>query len=97
MRRTLIAAVLLTGCTVGPNYKRPAVQTPQTFRAPAPLPTDAASLADLEWWKVFKDPELQSLVKTAMVQNYDLRDAVARVGQRPSEGVAAQAAERSEQ
>jgi multidrug efflux system outer membrane protein len=57
------------------------VQTPQTFRAPAPLPSDPVSLADLEWWKVFKDPELQSLVKTALVQNYDLRDAVARVEQ----------------
>src|SRR5437588_3675853 len=79
MRCTLIAAFLLTGCTVGPHYQRPAVQAPQTFRAPAPLPADSASVADLEWWKVFKDQELQSLVKTALVQNYDLRDAVARV------------------
>jgi multidrug efflux system outer membrane protein len=76
-----VAMILLSGCTVGPNYKRPAVPTPQTFRAPAPLPSDPASLADLEWWKVFKDPELQGLVKTALVQNYDLRDAVARVEQ----------------
>jgi NodT family efflux transporter outer membrane factor (OMF) lipoprotein len=74
-----VAAILLSGCTVGPNYKRPAVQTPQTFRAPTPLPSDAASLADLEWWKVFKDQELQGLVRTALAQNYDLRDAVARV------------------
>ena len=79
MRMTLIAAVLLTGCTVGPNYHRPAVQTPQTFRAPTPLPSEPASVADLEWWKVFKDPALQELVRTALVQNYDLRDAVARV------------------
>src|SRR5713101_2496551 len=83
MRKTWIASVaaamFLSACTVGPNYHRPAVQTPQTFRAPAPLPSDAASVADLEWWKVFKDPELQGLVRTALVQNYDLRDAVARV------------------
>jgi multidrug efflux system outer membrane protein len=84
MRKTLIAAVLLTailltGCTMGPNYRRPAVQTPQTFRAPTPLPSETASLADLEWWKVFKDERLQTLVRTALTQNYDLRDAVARV------------------
>ncbi len=76
----LIAAVWMTGCTVGPNYRRPLVQTPQTFRAPDPLPApQATSFADLKWWEVFKDEELQQLVKTALEQNYDLRDAVTRV------------------
>ncbi|HWF45831.1 MAG TPA: efflux transporter outer membrane subunit, partial [Bryobacteraceae bacterium] len=76
----LIAAGWLTGCAVGPNYRRPAVQVPQTFRAPEPLPaSQAASFADLKWWEVFKDPDLQSLIRTALQQNYDLRDAVARV------------------
>ncbi|HZS54722.1 MAG TPA: efflux transporter outer membrane subunit [Bryobacteraceae bacterium] len=70
----------ITGCAVGPNYHRPAVQTPQAFRAPEPLAaTEAASFADLKWWQVFHDENLQRLVKTALVQNYDLRDAVARV------------------
>jgi multidrug efflux system outer membrane protein len=56
------------------------VQVPQTFRAPEPLPVpQAASFADLKWWEVFKDPNLQQLIKTALQQNYDLRDAVARV------------------
>ena len=76
----LIAAGWLTGCTVGPNYHRPAVQTPQAFRAPDPLPApQAESFADLKWWEVFKDPDLQPLIRTALQQNYDLRDAVARV------------------
>jgi multidrug efflux system outer membrane protein len=76
----LIAASWVTGCTVGPNYHRPAVQTPQAFRAPDPLPApQAESFADLKWWEVFKDPDLQQLVRTALQQNYDLRDAVARV------------------
>lgn len=76
----LIAAAWMTGCTVGPNYHRPAVQVPQSFRAPEPLPaSQATSFADLKWWEVFKDDELQQLVKTALVQNYDLRDAVTRV------------------
>jgi len=73
-------AVLLSGCTVGPNYRRPAVAIPPDFRASAPLlPTQAASLADLKWFEVFKDEELQGLIRTALEKNYDLRDAVARI------------------
>jgi multidrug efflux system outer membrane protein len=76
----LIAAAWMTGCTLGPNYHRPAVQIPENFRAPSPLPApQAESFADLKWWEVFKDAELQELLKTALQQNYDLRDAVARV------------------
>jgi outer membrane protein, multidrug efflux system len=75
-----IAAAWMTGCMLGPNYQRPDVQVPQTFRAPDPLPApQAESLADLKWWEVFKDEDLQQLVRTALQQNYDLRDAVARV------------------
>jgi multidrug efflux system outer membrane protein len=76
----LIAAGWMTGCTVGPNYHRPAVQVPQTFRAPDPLPApQATSLADLKWWEVFRDDKLQELIRSALAANYDLRDAVARV------------------
>ena len=75
-------AVILTGCAVGPNYERPNVPAPPSFRAPEPLPPDqASSLADLKWFEVFKDPELQNLVRTGLAQNYDLRDAVTRVEQ----------------
>jgi len=84
MRTATIAAILalvvLSGCTVGPNYHRPTVQTPTAFRSPTPTPTsDPASLADLKWFEVFKDEKLQELERTALVQNYDLRDAAARV------------------
>ena len=76
----LVAFSFLTACTVGPNYHRPVVQVPQTFRAPEPLPpSQAASFADLKWWQVFHDEELQHLIRAALEQNYDLRDAVARV------------------
>ena len=76
----LIAAGFVSSCTLGPNYHRPAVQIPQNFRAPDPLPApQPESLADLKWWEVFKDADLQELVRTALQQNYDLRDAVARV------------------
>jgi outer membrane protein, multidrug efflux system len=75
-----IAVGFLTSCTVGPNYHRPAVQVPQAFHAPEPL-TDAqaGSFADLKWWEVFRDEELQSLIRKALEQNYDLREAVTRV------------------
>ena len=78
----VVAAGLLSGCAVGPNYSRPTVPVPVNFRAPEPLPApQAASLADLKWFEVFKDEKLQDLTRTALEHNYDLRDAVARVEQ----------------
>ena len=81
-RRSSLAAtmmILLGGCMVGPDYQRPPVATPDVFRgSPTPTP-DAHSFADLKWFEVFKDEQLQELIRTALVQNYDLRDAVARV------------------
>jgi NodT family efflux transporter outer membrane factor (OMF) lipoprotein len=75
-----VAALTFAGCTVGPNYKRPQIAAPQSFRAPEPLPeSQGATLADLKWFEVFRDPQLDALIKVALVQNYDLRDAVARV------------------
>jgi multidrug efflux system outer membrane protein len=77
-----IVAAFLTGCTFGPNYKRPQVAVPANFRAPEPLPApQAASFADLKWFEVFQDEKLQDLIRTALVQNFDLRDAVTRVEQ----------------
>lgn len=76
----ICAASLLAGCTVGPNYRRPAVSTPASFRAPTPVVSEeSSSLADLKWWEVFNDERLQELERTALAQNYDLRDAMARV------------------
>jgi len=81
---TIIVSSLLlfSGCGLGPNYARPKVAVPENFRAPEPLPApQAASLADLKWFEIFKDEKLQELTRTALVENYDLRDAVARVEQ----------------
>src|SRR5215470_4918701 len=78
---TAIAALLLTGCTVGPKYKRPAVTVPDTYRglAPEAVPQSSASLADEKWWSVFQDAQLQALIREALSQNYDLRIAATRI------------------
>src|SRR5215470_13620931 len=84
MKRLIVAIMtvsLLVGGAAGQKKdQRPAVNTPDTFRgADATDPTDQTSIGDLKWFEVFKDEELQKLVRTAMVQNYDLRAAVARI------------------
>jgi len=76
----VVAAALMSACTVGPNYQRPMLPSPPTFRAPEGTPVaDPTSLGDLKWWEVFKDERLQELERTALEQNYDLRDAAARI------------------
>jgi len=72
---------LLAGCTVGPKYRKPVVQPPSTFRGAgdAAATPDPNSLADLKWFEVFKDQQLQDLIRTALVNNYDLGQAMERV------------------
>ena len=67
---------------MGPNYHRPVVQTPTAFRDLSENPqvqAQAASYADLPWWQVFQDPQLQELIRTALKQNYDLQLATERI------------------
>ena len=66
-RALLSAALLLAGCAVGPDYKRPELQVPPEFRGhPADVPVSEKSIADLAWWEVFQDPVLQELLRTAL-------------------------------
>ncbi|HXW90145.1 MAG TPA: efflux transporter outer membrane subunit [Terriglobales bacterium] len=90
----LLSVAVWSGCAVGPNYRRPTVDVPVTYRdapseapassagqdvtPPAPQPT-AASLGDEKWWDVFQDEELRNLIRTALRNNYDVRIAAARV------------------
>ncbi|HTF32164.1 MAG TPA: efflux transporter outer membrane subunit [Myxococcota bacterium] len=74
----LAAALALSGCAVGPNYERPPLASPESFRGEA-APPSASSLADLPWWEVFNDPTLVALIQESLQNNYDLRVAVARV------------------
>src|SRR5271155_5044080 len=84
--RPLISVVLTSsligGCMVGPNYHRPAVQPPTAFRDLREGPqaqAQVASYADLPWWQVFQDPQLQDLIRSALKQNYDLQIATERI------------------
>ena len=84
-----LAMVLIGGCAVGPNYKKPAVDTPANFRfAPTQITN---SFGDLPWWEVFKDPYLQDLIRASLTNNYDLKQAVARVEQTRQLAVVARA------
>jgi outer membrane protein, multidrug efflux system len=77
-----LASAFLNACMVGPKYHRPSVQTPAAFRdlaANSQLQAQTASFADLPWWQVFHDPQLQELVRTALKQNYDLQLATERI------------------
>lgn len=81
MKRLLllvIAAGLLAGCAVGPNYRRPKVEVPAAYRG-TDATTDPSSLAEAKWFQVFQDQQLQSLIRTALEHNYDMREAAARI------------------
>ncbi len=76
------AGLFLAGCSVGPNYKRPAVDIPTAFRGAENVDASrnpSASLADQKWFEVFQDPRLQELIRTALKQNYDVRIAATHV------------------
>jgi outer membrane protein, multidrug efflux system len=76
----LSAALLLAGCSVGPDYRRPDLSIPADFRGRAPdAPAGTGSLGDVAWWEIFQDETLQSLIRAALEENYDLRIATARI------------------
>jgi outer membrane protein, multidrug efflux system len=78
----ILGCAALAGCMVGPNYHRPAVQSPAVYRDLSQNPqsqVQATSYADLPWWQVFEDPQLQELIRTALKQNYDLQIATERI------------------
>lgn len=79
----LLSLVLLaSGCTVGPNYKRPIVAVPNSFRGMVPQQAaqmQIASLGDQKWWDIFQDEQLRALIRIALQKNYDVRIAASRV------------------
>jgi multidrug efflux system outer membrane protein len=78
----VVPLLLLAACRSSSTYRKPTVTVPDTFRgAPAQETAagEAASLADLKWFEVFQDENLQELVRAAYARNHDLRDAGARI------------------
>jgi len=78
MRRAAGIAVLLilsVSCTLGPDYRRPLIDTPIDFRGAE----SSDSLANVGWWDLFQDPVLRELIETALAGNKDLLAAAWRV------------------
>jgi multidrug efflux system outer membrane protein len=74
--------VALAGCAVGPDYKRPAVESPNAFRRAATDTnsfTGTNSFADLGWWETFQDPQLTTYIAEALTNSWDVKIAAARV------------------
>lgn len=78
-----LALVLVPACAVGPNYKRPAAETPGAYRRPVSDTNTANaavnSFADLGWWETFNDPQLTAYLVEALTNSWDIKIAAARV------------------
>jgi len=73
----LVAAMIATGgCALGPDYQRPEIENPESFRQPAGT---GESVANLGWWQQFQDPQMRALIELALAENNDLAIAVARI------------------
>jgi len=77
-RSACILAVLLAGCSVGPDWQQPKVEAPPAWRIDY---AQAAELANAKWWEAFGDPVLNQLVEQSLRENRDLLQAAARVDQ----------------
>jgi outer membrane protein, multidrug efflux system len=80
--RVFAAATLLltlSGCKVGPNYQRPVVDVPGQYRGLAPGIGGGGNFSEMKWQAVFPDEVLQSLIKEALTNNYDIRIAASRI------------------
>jgi multidrug efflux system outer membrane protein len=76
----VLCALAATGCTVGPQYKKPGVNVPEVYRGlPEAEKPSAESLGEQKWAAVFQDQQLQQLIQTALQQNFDVRIAATHV------------------
>jgi multidrug efflux system outer membrane protein len=73
-----VFSLLLLACAMGPDYSRPDIPTSDSFRM-AEEPKDLPSLANVPWWELYHDEELQKLIRIALVENKDLKRAIATV------------------
>jgi multidrug efflux system outer membrane protein len=73
------AMILLAGCSVGPNYKRPEITVPASWNEAQQSDFDPGPMPLTDWWTEFKDPLLNTLVERAVQSNLDIRLAEARI------------------
>ncbi|HEU4686005.1 MAG TPA: efflux transporter outer membrane subunit [Nitrospira sp.] len=72
----LVVLLFLQACAMGPDYEPPDAKPPETFRM-TDQAADLSSMANLPWWELLKDEELQKLIRIALEENKDLKRAVA--------------------
>ena len=85
----VFSSLLLAGCTVGPNFKRPHASVPSQWTVASTRGISTKSPETDDWWSSFQDPELNSLVERSAKQNLDLKLALERVQEaRAARGVA---------
>ena len=77
----LVSAITAASCTLGPDYKRPVVPAPASYRGADGNQAGVASLAETRWFDLFADATLNQLVRNALQHNFDLRIAAERVVQ----------------
>jgi multidrug efflux system outer membrane protein len=73
---TLVIIISFTGCAMGPDFKKPVLETPDNFRF---SDSESKEVVNLNWWELFDDPVLYSLVVTALMNNKDLMIAASRI------------------
>jgi NodT family efflux transporter outer membrane factor (OMF) lipoprotein len=80
---TAITASLLAGCAVGPDYRRPDVETPAAFKEAGDwkIAEPADGKAAGHWWEIYADPQLNALVQQVEVSNQNVRQAEAQYRQ----------------
>jgi multidrug efflux system outer membrane protein len=79
MRKILLSfllALVLSGCMMGPDYRRPTIETPKSWRFEE---KEAREISNAAWWEQFNDPVLNELIQVALKENKDLKIATARV------------------
>jgi len=74
----LFMTLLLSACMLGPDFQKPDVETPETFRFTEST-AEMEETVNLKWWELFSDPILFSLVNTALQNNLDVRVAASRI------------------
>ena len=76
LRLLVLLVPLVASCTLTPDYERPELDVPEEYIAQAP---SGETVANLDWWELFQDEQLQLLIRTALEENKDLGIALSRI------------------